>query len=129
MGFADDIDAIVTAHAFFTRRDKALRFVGPENEKVVILTVFGWLRAKVRNSAISVVDCVAKIFERLSSASIGTRNSSNIGADHDRVAFAGAGLQMDARRVLAERVTLRDGKLQSSELIYDARAFPAMQPA
>lgn len=25
---------------------------------------------------------------------------------------------------MAERVTLRDGKLQSSELIYDARAFP-----
>jgi hypothetical protein len=30
---------------------------------------------------------------------------------------------------MAERVTLRDGKLQSSELIYDARAFPGALPA
>lgn len=27
---------------------------------------------------------------------------------------------------MAERVTVRDGKLQSSELIFDARAFPQM---
>jgi hypothetical protein len=30
---------------------------------------------------------------------------------------------------MAERVEFRQGKLQSSELIYDARAFPEMQTA
>jgi len=30
---------------------------------------------------------------------------------------------------MAERVQFRQGKVQSSELIYDARAFPEMKPA
>jgi ketosteroid isomerase-like protein len=30
---------------------------------------------------------------------------------------------------MAERVQFRDGKVQSSELIYDARSFPEMKPA
>jgi hypothetical protein len=30
---------------------------------------------------------------------------------------------------MAERVQFRGGKVQSTELIYDARAFPEMQPA
>ena len=43
MRFADDINAIVVAHAFLGSGDEALGLVGPEDDEVVALALFPWL--------------------------------------------------------------------------------------
>ncbi|MDB6175528.1 MAG: hypothetical protein JWL59_4839 [Chthoniobacteraceae bacterium] len=39
-GLADDVDAVVVAHAFLGRGDETLGFVGPQDEQVVALALF-----------------------------------------------------------------------------------------